>query len=509
MTEQMEGTEKKEPFNLDGILNEIGSFGRYQIILITLLCLRDSFLYMCSLNFVFAAADVSFRCNDNIISTSSNGTLSSDSVCPCQDIVYDSYDSIVAEFNLGCDPWKQTLIGTVHNAGLMLSIIVTGYLSDRYGRKNMVIFSTLTVAIPGLLKTFVYNYWLLLFFELLESALGYSNSSIVLSLETVSEKKRVKFLCVTDIVSTLGGSLFGVISWKVPYWRHMLMIIYAPLLAVVFYQYIMDEGVRWLLSQNRNEEAVDILKKVATINNVTLSNASVESLHTIAKESIDQSNYKVQSSVEKTPIISALKSKKILLRICLIAACLFCCMFVNMGTSIYAVNINGNKYVNFTAVMLASIPTRIVTAFTLDKFGRRAPICVAYGLSVVTFVASVFVSKSIWWASLVLYLLGKMCSSYGIFAVCVVAMEIFPTTSRNSLTNIAMSFGRLGSVLSPQAPLLEKYMPGLPCVVFGLAAVGPVVLAFSLPETTHQQLPQQIKDAENIDKNNVKQSVSA
>lgn len=51
-------------------------------------------------------------------------------------------------------------------------------------------------------------------------------------------------------------------------------------------------------------------------------------------------------------------------------------------------------------------------------------------------------------------MIGKMCSSYGIFSVYVVGMEVFPTTSRNSLVNIANTVGRIGSVIAPQTPLL-------------------------------------------------------
>lgn len=66
--------------------------------------------------------------------------------------------------------------------------------------------------------------------------------------------------------------------------------------------------------------------------------------------------------------------------------------------------------------------------------------------------------SAIWWASVVFYMLAKMCSSYGVFSMHVVAMEVFPTTSRNSLTNIANTFGRIGSVLAPQTPLLVGYI---------------------------------------------------
>lgn len=63
---------------------------------------------------------------------------------------------------------------------------------------------------------------------------------------------------------------------------------------------------------------------------------------------------------------------------------------------------------------------------------------------------------AIWWASVLFYLVGKMCSSYGVFSMYVVAMEVFPTTSRNWLLNVANTVGRIGSVVAPQAPLLVR-----------------------------------------------------
>lgn len=60
------------------------------------------------------------------------------------------------------------------------------------------------------------------------------------------------------------------------------------------------------------------------------------------------------------------------------------------------------------------------------------------------------------WISLMFFLMGMMGSCYGLFSLHVVAMEVFPTTSRNSLTNLATTVGRLGGVLAPQTPLLVK-----------------------------------------------------
>lgn len=60
--------------------------------------------------------------------------------------------------------------------------------------------------------------------------------------------------------------------------------IYAPLLVAVFYIFLVDEGVRWLLAHNKKDEAVRVLNKVAKINNITLSKKAKEMLTNISDE---------------------------------------------------------------------------------------------------------------------------------------------------------------------------------------------------------------------------------
>jgi ABC-type phosphate transport system permease subunit len=46
--------------------------------------------------------------------------------------------------------------------------------------------------------------------------------------------------------------------------------------------------------------------------------------------------------------------------------------------------------------------------------------------------------------------------------------------------------------------LQEKYMAGLPSIVFGLTALVPALLALLLPDTSKSALPDHIDDAERI-----------
>lgn len=52
----------------------------------------------------------------------------------------------------------------------------------------------------------------------------------------------------------------------------------------MFYIFLVDEGVRWLLANNRKHEAVRVLNKVAKINNITLSNKAKQMLVMITEE---------------------------------------------------------------------------------------------------------------------------------------------------------------------------------------------------------------------------------
>lgn len=64
------------------------------------------------------------------------------------------------------------------------------------------------------------------------------------------------------------------------------------------------------------------------------------------------------------------------------------------------------------------------------------------------------VSGSWSYAPLLLYMAGKLCITMAFATVYVFTAELFPTTLRHSLLGICSMTGRVGSILSPQTPLL-------------------------------------------------------
>lgn len=87
------------------------------------------------------------------------------------------------QFDLACQEWKRSLVGTVHNVGMLISLPIMGYVSDRYGRRAALITSGVGAGVLGLCKSFVASYHAYLFAEFIETVLGASvyPSAFVLS----------------------------------------------------------------------------------------------------------------------------------------------------------------------------------------------------------------------------------------------------------------------------------------------------------------------------------------
>jgi MFS family permease len=76
------------------------------------------------------------------------------------------------QFDLGCQDWKRSLVGTVHNAGFFISIPLTGLMSDKFGRRMALVFASVLNGVFGLIRALSSNYNMFIVFEFLEPAFG-------------------------------------------------------------------------------------------------------------------------------------------------------------------------------------------------------------------------------------------------------------------------------------------------------------------------------------------------
>lgn len=115
----------------------------------------------------------------------------------CADFVYERYNSVVYDvslnlddnfainmksyhlgykimfqFNLGCQEWYRALAGTLQSLGTLLVLPITGYVSDRWGRRVALCISIFNLALIGLIRAFSVNYPMYLSLQLLQTTLG-------------------------------------------------------------------------------------------------------------------------------------------------------------------------------------------------------------------------------------------------------------------------------------------------------------------------------------------------
>ncbi|XP_047996361.1 organic cation transporter protein-like [Leguminivora glycinivorella] len=523
---------KETAIDLDRILKQLGPFGKYNIVNYALLLFPIYLAGMFGSVFVFEATDISYRCKidqceglnntswltsaiplegDRLSKCKRYPSIIGNETCSaagfntnitvrCDAIHYSDEDSVVRDFDLGCQNWKRTLIGTIHNSGLFVSLPLTGIISDRFGRKKALAVASLMNGIFGFARSFSVNYVMLVIFEFLEAALGAGayTTAFVLAMELVGPKGRVFGNTLINFIFTFGLMSLPALSWLLQDWRQLLRIIYAPAMLVLSYIWLLNESPRWLLSKGRNEEAVEILNKAAKMNNVDIS----EELNPIMemKEPEPQETKKLdpENDTEGSTFKNVLKSRIIRTRVMVCSFLWITCTFVYYGLSINSVGLGGNKYVNFMLVGFVEIPANFACLLVLDKFGRKKILILMYILSACLCIGLSFIPKDQKLLSLITYLSGKFSITVAYSSVYIYVSEVFPTSVRQSLLAICSSLGRVGSTLAPLTPLLALYYDNLPSIFFGSLALTASAMVLILPETLNVPLPDTIEEAERL-----------
>ncbi|CAB3368066.1 Hypothetical predicted protein [Cloeon dipterum] len=526
--------------DFDVMLNEIGDFGRYQVGQYVLYGLVFFYSAFSPIVYIFTATLVPHRClikecgDDSETSPFSPSWLkdavpftsgepekclqflslnNTPALCDfdnsmtvkCSDWVLGGPErSIQTEFDLMCseNEWKMALIGSINSLGVLISVPVVGYFSDRYGRKIWLIVTLVASAILTLVKSAAFNYIFFIVFEFLEALFsgGIYGIAFVLALEYVSPKRRV---ALGDMIAawsyTLGNIFVGVIAWALKDWRQILWVLNAPALLFIILIWLIPESIRWLLSQGRYGDAKEIFTKTLKYNKKQISKESQEKLdlweNTGSAITTSDGDESLWTSIK---LVS--KSRILIIRLFICFYCWIVITFVYYGLTLNSVNLAGtdDMYLNYIVASLADMPSALFTWVGMSKIGRRKTLCLTLLVSGLACFVNPFVPDDAMEFRVPLYVLGKLAIAGAFGVIYMINAEIFPTKLRTSLLGLCSMVGRIGNILAPLTPLLTKYSKFLPLSIFGVMALVAGGLAFLLPETKGRALPETVQDAENL-----------
>ncbi|XP_050525311.1 organic cation transporter-like protein isoform X2 [Daktulosphaira vitifoliae] len=536
---------EKRKIDIDALLKEVGEFGRYQKSYMILLGLALMFTASSTLSFLFTTGDMKYRCyiNDCDSSTSdqvynpewlknavpfidkykpskcqqfekikkTNYTCSAlnfnkSSITECNSFIFasDSEKTIVSAFHIYCrrNKWKLTTVGTLNNIGQFISLPISGFLSDKYGRKNIIIIGSTLAATCGILRSMSFNYMMFLILEFCDALFsgGVYSATFIMGLGLIGGKHRVFASTALSGFYPIGEALVGVLFWYVQDWRKFLIIMNFPGLFFILAYRITPESVRWLITAGKIDKAIEELKCIAKFNGKNLSDETLKKLEFLTIQInkgilLDENEANSRSKAFRR----ALSSKCIMTRL---LNCSFCWMIntlVYYGLSLNASAIVGNPYGNFILSALIEIPALIIVVQILNKFGRRESQCVTLLLCSALCLSIAFIPNNIVLLNVTLYLLGKFVITVSFVILYMYTAEMFPTEIRHSLLGICSMFGRIGSMVAPQSPLLVSYFgQSAPIILFSGATFVAGCSALFFPETFNKKMPDTVLEAEAI-----------
>ncbi|XP_041980028.1 organic cation transporter protein-like [Aricia agestis] len=529
--------ETQKSVDLDDVLvGELGQFGRYQ--LRTMLLLVPPLLMSAFLSeFIFSAAAIPHRCRisecgeespldlfepewiDNAVPRSGSGLAScaryqpvgangTTNYCPeslfdqnntvgCEGFVYARDNSVVYEFDLGCKDWLRVLSGSFHSVGFLLTLPLTGYISDRFGRKFALVLSISNMAVIGLIKAFSINYPMYMALQLLQPTLGGGifTTGYVIMTELVGPKYRVLASSTATSVYSVGQVVMGTVAWVVQPWRYFIMALHIPPFLLLSYYFILPESMRWLLSKRKFKEAKSILLKVAKVNKTSVSERSLEAL---TNPNSTKHSQKAPPNLYK----SIIRSQIMLRRVCTTPVWWISGIFIFFGLSINSTTLSDTMYLNYILTSTIEIPGFFLPLLLLDRIGRRATLSGGFFFSSTCNLAYIFIPSGLTALRLTIFLLGKFGAAVVVNSLYLYTSELYPTAHRHSLLSLSSMLGRVGSITAPLTPVLGNYWHGLPSLLFSIMGVIAGLLVLTQPETLGQKLPDTIEEAEALGRKN-------
>lgn len=85
----------------------------------------------------------------------------------------------------------------------------------------------------------------------------------VSAVELVGPKQRTTVTILVNIAYSLALVALSLVVWTVRDWRMLALVTTLPFIGLFAFWWVLPESPRWLLAQDRNQEAEQLLKKIA------------------------------------------------------------------------------------------------------------------------------------------------------------------------------------------------------------------------------------------------------
>ncbi|XP_077143823.1 solute carrier family 22 member 6-A-like [Ranitomeya variabilis] len=518
------------------LLEKIGGMGRFQFTQVTLLCIPILLMASHNLlqNFTAAIPDHWCKINDTgILNSSKDGweilfspVDEEERPAPCLEFVeiqwrpvgsnitfhnktdaetrsctkgweYDREEftsTIITEWDLVCGYKKRRqLAQSLYMAGVLVGAVIFGGLSDRYGRRALLIWSYFQMAVSGLCTAFSPNYLSYCVFRFLGgmalSGIGLNTTALIV--EWVPTKVRTIAGTLAGYSYTVGQLLLAGLAYGIRDWRWLQLSVSLPFFVFFLYSWWFPESARWLLLSGRSSRAVREIKRVAKYN------GKPEEAEKITLESLKADMTKEMACSNSSYTVMDLVRTSTVRRISFaLSSVWFSTSFAYYGLAMDLQKFGVSIYLIQVIFGAVDFPAKLISTTSMIYIGRRVTQFFSLALGGMAILANIFVPDDLQILRTSLAVLGKGCLAASFSCVFLYTTELYPTVIRQSGLGLGSTMARVGGIVAPLVKMLGEFYPFLPLLIYGVSPIISGLLVYFLPETVNKPLPDTIEEVE-------------
>ncbi|XP_075971306.1 carcinine transporter-like [Anticarsia gemmatalis] len=403
------------------------------------------------------------------------------------------YPTIGSDFEWVCGKSSyQATAQAIFFVGSITGGFLFGWIADRFGRLPATIISCVFAAVGGTASSFARN---LIEFSAARFIMGMACDTCMvmpylLILEYIAPRYRTLIANLSFAVFySATATALPWIALACGHWKTICLATSVPMILGVLAKFFLPESPMWLLSKGRIDEAVGKVLVIGRINKKEVPPGMIQQFKSTMANVKEEQNHSALE-IFKRPAVRRM----------FILACLeyMCCTVAFDGLIRSIGQLEYDFFVSFTLMAITEFPSVLLIALFMDYTGRRWLCIVCLAISSVFCVLAAFASGT---NTVIFAVVARFGINVGYSAITQWAPEVLPTSVRGSGVAIVHISGYVASFLSPYIVYLKEYIFWLPLVVVGCINMFGVLIAFLLPETTLNGMPQTFEDAEVLARN--------
>lgn len=185
-------------------------------------------------------------------------------------------------FSIANIPWLQGWVMSSALLGCLMGVVISGWLSDKYGRKFMMILASVIFALSAFGTGAASTLELFILFRIISGiGIGIASNISPMYLSEVSPPAvRGKYVAIYQLAIVLGILSAQIVNWQIAEpvvpgedilhswngqlgWRWMFWAPAFPAILYLVLAFVIPESPRWLVSKEKYQKATDIFSRIA------------------------------------------------------------------------------------------------------------------------------------------------------------------------------------------------------------------------------------------------------